>query len=328
MANTANIRRLTVLGAAAGLILVCGRAARAQTPVDRPLRLILPMAPGSVGDTLARGLAGHLSQALKRPVLVDNLPGAGGMTGTAQLVRSASDGAALALVSSSHVINPFIFKNMPYDPIKDVTPITVIGKSMMVLVVHPAVSAQTVAEFIQLLKANPGKFNYGSSGNGGVTHLPVEMFNREAGVTTHHIPYRGLAAQVTDTLGGTVEFGAMPVGVATPLLRSGRLRALAVTGAARSALLPQVPTLRESGLSGYLYEPWLAIIGPAGLSAAQVQSIYGSLQAALQQAEVRALIEAQDVAPVVMSPADTAAYFQSELVAYGALARHAGLRPE
>lgn len=328
MANTANIRRQTILGAAAGFTLACGRTSWAQTPADKPMRFILPMAPGSVGDTLARGLVRHLSLVLKRPVLVENLPGAGGMTGTAQLVRSASDGTALALVSSSHVINPFIFKNMLYDPIKDVTPITVIGKSMMVLVVNPAVAAQTVAEFIQLLKASPGKFNYGSSGNGGVTHLPVEMFNREAGVSTHHIPYRGLAAQVTDTVGGTVEFGAMPVGVAAPHVRSGRLRALAVTGATRSALLPQVPTLRESGLGGYLYEPWLAIIGPAGLSAAQVQSIYSSVQSALQQADIRSLMEAQDVSPVVMSPADTAAYFQSELLAYGALAKHAGLRPE
>lgn len=194
MANNTLLRRRTVLSAVAvGPILACSSAVWGQTLSDRPLRFILPMAAGSVGDTLARGMTSHLTQALKRPVVVENLPGAGGMTGTAQLVRAPADGSTLALVSTSHVINPFVFKAMPYDPIKDVTPITLIGKSMMVLVANPAVPAQNLAEFIRLLKANPGKLNYGSSGNGGVTHLPAEMFHREAGVSARHIPCKGLS---------------------------------------------------------------------------------------------------------------------------------------
>lgn len=329
MTYNAFLRRRTLLGAVAvGPILAFSNAAWGQTPSDRPLRFILPMAAGSVGDTLARGMAGHLTQALKRSVVVENLPGAGGMTGTAQLVRSPADGSALALVSTSHVINPFVFKAMPYDPIKDVTPITVIGKSMMVLVVNPAVPAQNLAEFIRLLKASPSKFNYGSSGNGGVTHLPAELFHREAGISARHIPYKGLSAQVTDIIAGVVEYGFVPVGVAVPQLKAGKLRALAVTGAVRSPALSQVPTIKESGLASYVYEPWLAIIGPAGLSAAQTQALYGDVRAALEQKEMRALMEAQDMTTVNMTPEETASYFRSEMVGYGTLAKYAGLRAE
>ncbi len=322
------LRRRIVLGACSAPLLASAGSAWAQTPNDRPMRFILPMAAGSVGDTLARGMSSQLSTALKRPVVVENLPGAGGMTGTAQLVRAPADGSALALVSSSHVINPFVFSSMPYDPIKDVTPITVIGKSMMVLVVNPAVPAQNLAEFIQLLKASPGKANFGSSGNGGVTHLPAEMFNREAGVSARHIPYKGLGPQVTDLIAGVVEFGFVPVGVAVPQIKAGKLRALAVTGAARSQKLPQVPTMKEAGLGNYLYEPWLAIIGPGGLPAVQAQALYGEIRNALEHKEMRALMEAQDMTPGSMTPDETAAYFRSELAAYGALAKVAGLRAE
>ena len=329
MTNNAFLRRRTVLGAMAVCpILARSSAVWGQTLSDRPLRFILPMAAGSVGDALARGMTSHLTQALKRPVVVENLPGAGGMTGTAQLVRAPADGSALALVSTSHVINPFVFKAMPYDPIKDVTPITVIGKSMMVLVVNPAVPAQNLAEFVRLLKASPGKLNYGSSGNGGVTHLPAEMFHREAGVSARHIPYKGLSAQVTDIIAGVVEYGFVPVGVAVPQLKAGKLRALAVTGAVRSPMLSQVPTIKEGGLASYVYEPWLAIIGPAGLTATQTQSLYGDVRTTLEQEEMRTMMDAQDMTPVTMTPKETATYFRSEMAEYGALANYAGLRAE
>ena len=316
MTNNAFLRRRTVLGAIAVCpILARSSAVWGQTLSDRPLRFILPMAAGSVGDTLARGMTSHLTQALKRPVVVENLPGAGGMTGTAQLVRAPADGSALALVSTSHVINPFVFKAMPYDPIKDVTPITVIGKSMMVLVVNPAVPAQNLAEFVRLLKASPGKLNYGSSGNVGVTHLPAEMFHREAGVSARHIPYKGLSAQVTDIIAGVVEYGFVPVGVAVPQLKAG-------------PMLSQVPTIKEGGLASYVYEPWLAIIGPAGLTATQTQSLYGDVRTTLEQEEMRTMMDAQDMTPVTMTPKETATYFRSEMAAYGALANYAGLRAE
>lgn len=311
----------------ASVLCVCTLPVSAQS-LDKPLRMILPMATGSVGDTVARGMAGPLGKGLNRPVVVDNITGAGGMTGTTQLVRAPADGSTLALVSSSHVINPAVYKAMPYDALKDVTPITIIGKSMMALVVNPAVPAQTLAEFVRLLKANPGKYNYGSSGNGGVTHLPAAMFNREAEVVTQHIPYKGLGQQVTDTVGGQVEFGVMPLGVAAPLVKSGKLRALGVTGSQRSPLLPQVPTLVEAGLRSYVYEPWLAIIGPANLAPAQAQSLYAEIHKALEQKDLRALMEAQDLSPITMPPAETAAYFQTESVKYAALAKYAGARVE
>lgn len=205
----------------------------------------------------------HLTQALKRPVVVENLPGAGGMTGMAQLVRAPADESALALVSTSHVINHFVFKAMPYDPIKDVTPITVIGKSMMVLVVNPAVPAQNLAEFVRLLKASPGKLNYGSSGNVGVTHLLYR-----------DVPSRGRCQRSPHSVQGTERPGHRHhrrMWSSTVLSRwewqchNSRLAsfALAVTGAVRSPMLSQVPTIKEGGLATFVYEPWLAIIGPA-----------------------------------------------------------------
>ena len=208
------------------------------------------------------------------------------------------------------------------------TPITLIGKSMMVLVANPAVPAQNLAEFIRLLKANPGKLNYGSSGNGGVTHLPAEMFHREAGVSARHIPCKGLSAQVTDIIAGVVEYGFVPVGVAVPQLKAGKLRALAVTGAVRSPMLSQVPTIKEGGLATFVYEPWLAIIGPAGLTAAQTQALYSDIRATLEQKEMRELMDAQDMTPVTMTPEETTSYFRSEMAVYGALAKYAGLRRE
>ena len=324
MTSTSSHRRqfLVALGCALWL-----PQAWPQAP-GKPLRMILPMAPGSVGDTVARALAVHLSQAMARPVVIENLAGAGGMTGTAQLVRAPNDGLTLALVSSSHVINPFIFKAMPYDAIKDVTPISVLGKSMMALVTHPSLPAQTLGELLRLLRAEPGKFNYGSSGNGGVTHLPAELFNREAGVSTRHIPYKGLGQQVTDTVGGQVHFSFVPVGVAAPLVKAGKLRAIAVTGSARSGSLPEVPTFIEAGLSRYVYEPWLAIIGPAGLAWAQVQGIHGAIRMALEQPDIRTLMAAQDLTAVAMSPQETAAYFESELPKYGAMVKYAGATAE
>lgn len=294
----------------------------------RPLRLILPMAAGSVGDTLARQLSLPLSKAQGRPVVVENLPGTGGMTGTAQLVRAPADGSALALVSSSHVINPFIYATMPYDALKDVTPITVLGKSMMALVVHPSLPAQGLAEFVALLKAQPGKLNYGSSGNGGVTHLPAELLNREAGLRSQHIPYKGLAPQVSDTIGGQVAYSFVPVGVAAGHVKAGKLRALAVTGSHRSPLLPQVPTVAEAGYSGAVYEPWLAIIAPAGLPAGQVRALQAELRTALQLPELQALMDTLDMSPVPLAPEAVPAFFQSELARYGALVKFAGAKIE
>ncbi len=299
-----------------------------QASTDQPLRMILPMAAGSVGDTLARRLGVHLSRSLGRPVVVDNLPGGGGVTGTVQLVRAPKDGQTLAIISSSHVVNPFIYKTVPFDALKDITPITVIGSSPFVLAVHPTFPAKNLSEFIAHVKANPGKFNYGSAGNGSVTQLAMELLGKEAGLSFTHIPYKGLAAQVNDQLGGQVEFGFIPIGVAAPLLASGKLRAVALSSTVRAPQLPQIPTVAESGLPTYSFEPWLAVIGPAGLAPAKVDELYGHIRAALAQKDVLDLLASQDFKLANMTPDQTSIYMQQEMKRYEALVKYSGAKAD
>jgi tripartite-type tricarboxylate transporter receptor subunit TctC len=308
----------------ASVSLAFAPQAWSQAVNDQPLRMILPMAAGSVGDTLARRLSVHLARSLGRAVIVDDLPGGGGITGTAQLVRAPKDGQTLALISSSHVVNPFIYKTVPFDALKDITPITVIGTSPFVLAVHPSFPAQNLREFIAHVKASPGKFNYGSSGNGSLTQLAMELLGKEAGLSFKHIPYKGLAAQVNDQIGGQVEFGFIPMGVAAPLIASGKLRALAVSSTVRTSRLPQVPTVAESGLPSYSFEPWLAIIGPAGLATAKVDDLYSHIRAALEQKDVMELLAGQDFRLISMTPEQTAAFMQDEMKRYAALVKYAG----
>lgn len=225
---------------------------------DRPLRLVLPVSAGSGVDGVARVLGPSLGKALARPVVVENYPGAGGITGTTMIVKAPKDGSMLGMVSNNHAVNPSVFKNIPYHAVDDITPITLIGATPFVLVAHPSVAAKNVRELVALAKAQPGVLNYGSSGNGTILHLAAEMFVHEAQVDIKHIPYRGMGPLTADVLGGQIQMAFIAVAVAAPHVKAGALRAIGLSSTTRSPLLPDLATIAEQGLPNYALDGWMA----------------------------------------------------------------------
>lgn len=306
--------------------LACAIApAHAQTADGRPLRLIVPNQAGSGVDTVARAMANSMAAAFGRPITIENLPGSGGMIGTQQIVRAPKDGSLLGMVSSNHVINPFIYKRVPYDAIKDITPISVIASAAVVLVVNPdTVKAKTTREFIAELKANPKGFSYGSAGNGTVLHLAAEYFTSEADLDILHVPYKGTGAMTTDIIGGQVTFGMLPLAVAAPHIKSGKLRAIAVTTAKRNAAFPDIPTLAETGLPGFEFDSWIAVIGPAGMPAPVVADAFRRIKETMASKEVQDSFAAQGFTLTATTPEQTRPFFETELEKHKKLVKRSG----
>lgn len=310
---------------AAACLAAIAPAAQAQAPAsDKPVRLIVPLTTGSTVDTLARALSTPLAKALGQPVVVENLAGAGGVSGTAQMVRAPKDGQTLALVSSNHVINPAIYPSMPFDSLKDITPITVVSTVPLVLAVTNAVPANTLKELLAHAKAHPGQLNYGSAGNGSVLHLAAELLKSEGSIFVTHIPYKGTGPLTTDLIGGQIHMAFLSVTAAAPHIKAGKLKALGVSTLQRSAVLPDVPTLAEAGLPHYSFDAWMALIGPAGLPPAQVQRYYQAMHATLATKEVQDALGAQGIALVGMAPEKTEPFFKTELAKHAALVKKAG----
>ncbi|MBS0405739.1 MAG: tripartite tricarboxylate transporter substrate binding protein [Proteobacteria bacterium] len=316
-----NLTRRGALVVGCALLFADG-AARAQA--EKPLQLIVPLTAGSAVDGLARALSPELSKILKRPVVVENLPGAGGITGTQRVVTAAKDGNTLGLVASGHVINPFIYKSMPFDSLKDIRPISVIAGSPLVLVVNAEMPARNTKELIALLKTNPEKYNYGSAGNGSVAHLATALFVKEAGVSLRHVPYRGVGPLLTDLIGGQVQLAFIGTSAAKAQIASGKLRAIAVSSAKRTDLMPDVPTLAESGVKDYQYEPWIAVIGPVGLPDAQVNTFAAAFKTAIAAPELRETLTSQGFVTSGTTPAEAKVFFASELKRHEKLAKDSG----
>lgn len=315
----------TLIAAGAGTMLGSS-IALAQN--DRPVRVILPISAGSGVDGIARTAGPALGKALGQPVVFENLPGAGGITGAAAVVKAQPDGATLGLVSNNHVINPSVFKSMPFDAIKDITPISVIGATQLVLVVNPKVPAKTVPELVALLKAKPDGYNLASSGNGTIIHLAGEMFLSEAGVKARHIPYKGTGPMVTDLLGGQVEMGVVALNAALPHLKSGALRAIGLCGSERSPIAPEVPTIAEQGLPNYHAEGWFAVIGPANMKAAEVKRVHDAFATAFSSPEVVEALRKQATEIKPTTPEAAAQFFRSEAARYAGLVKKANVKVE
>ena len=300
-------------------------AVLAQT-ADRAVRFILPVGAGSGVDTIVRAASVALGKALAHPVVIENQPGAGGIVGTAALVKSAPDGMTLSVVSNNHVIYPSVYKSLPFDPIADITPITIIGSTPMVLVVNPAkMPASNVRELVALLKAKPDGYNYASSGNGTILHLAAQMFLDEAQVKAKHIPYKGVGPMVADLIGGQVEMGVLALPAVQAHLKSGALRAIGVGGSARSAAAPEIPTIAEQGLPNYNMEGWFAVVGPAKLPATEVKRIQAAVVAAYAAPEVKEAMARQGNSINPSSPEVAAQYFRSEMTKYAQLVKKAGV---
>lgn len=311
---------------------LAGASTLAQVPAGSaaagPLRVILPVGPGSGVDTIVRAAQGALSKALGgQAVLIENLPGAGGITGTQAIVKAAPDGATVGVVSNNHAVNPSVFRKMPYDGIADLTPISVIGSSPFVLVVNPkSVPAKNAKELQAFLKARPGAYNYASSGNGTIIHLAGEMFIDAAGVQVKHIPYKGMGPMLADVIGGQVEMGVAAVPAVQGHLKSGALRPIGVMGTQRVASLPDVPTMAEQGFSEVDIAGWFAVVAPARLPPAQVKRLHDAFVAAFADPEVKVAMARQDNHINPSTPEAALAFFKSEQERYARLVKQADIK--
>ena len=324
-------RRKTLLGlgsVAASLVGLGAPAMALAQASDKPIRFILPVATGSGVDTITRATSKAVSAALGHPVVIENQPGAGGVVGTAAMIKSPPDGFTLSVVSNNHVIYPSVLKSVPFDPVGDITPITVMGSTPLVLVVNPKIPANNSKELVALLKAKPDGYNYASSGNGTILHLAAAMYLDEAGVKAKHIPYKGVGPMLTDLIGGQVDFGVLALPSIQAHLKSGALRAIGTAAPQRLAAAPEIPTFVEQGLPDYVMEGWFAVVGPKNLPAADVKRIHAAFTSAFNTAEVKETMAKQGNTISMTTPEAAAAFFKSELVKYGGLVKKAGVEPQ
>jgi len=302
--------------------------AYAQQYPTRPIRFIVPFAPGGGTDVLARLLAQRLGESFGQPVIVDNRPGAGGVIGADLAAKAPADGYTIVLGSpGSMTINPQL-RRVPYDTLRDFAPVTLATLSPFVLVVHPSVPATTVKELVALAKAKPGGLNYGSAGNGSVSHFSSEQFKSLAGVDIAHIPFKGAGPAVTELLAGRLQMMFENLPTVMPHVRANRLRLLAVGTRSRSAVLPQSPTVAESGVPGYESATAFGVLAPAKTPAAIVGRLHGEMAGYLRSAAVREKFAAQGVETVGSTPAEYAAHLKSEITRYGRIVKSAGIKAD
>ena len=304
-------------------------AAAAEAYPAKPVRFVVAFPPGGGTDIIARSIAQKLAERLAQQVVVDNRPGAGGNIGTDIVAKSAPDGHTLLMGSAGPLaINASLFGKMPFDPIRDLAPVTLAASTPNVLVVHPSLRAATIGELIALAKARPGEINFASSGHGTPAHLAGELFNSMAGVKMVHVPYKGAAPALADLLGGQVQlmFSTMPP--ALPHVKDGKLRALAVTSAKRSPAMPELPTVDEIALPGFEANTWHGVVVPAGTPAAIVARLNREIVAILHLPEVVERLSAQGAEPVGSTPEEFAAYIRSETLKWAKVVKESGAKAE
>jgi tripartite-type tricarboxylate transporter receptor subunit TctC len=283
-------------------IVLAATVIYAQPYPNKAIRFVVPFPPGGGTDIVARTVTTKLSEALGVPVVVDNRGGAGGTIGTELVARAAPDGYTLVLVSGSHVINPSIYQKLPYDSLRDFSPITLLVSAPGVLVVNPLVPAKNVQELIQLAKSKPGQLNYASAGSGTPPHLAAELFKAMAGVDIIHVPYKGNAQALTDVLGGYVSLTFPTMPSALPHVKNGKLRALGVTSAQRSRSAPEIPTIAESGVPGYEASSWYGVLAPASTPPAIVNKLHDAILNLLQLQDVKERLFGQGLEPSGETP--------------------------
>ncbi|MBF6991621.1 tripartite tricarboxylate transporter substrate binding protein [Cupriavidus sp. IK-TO18] len=298
--------------------------ALAQSFPVKPIRLVVPYPPGGPTDIVARVVGQKLSDKLGQPLVVENRPGAGGSIGAEAAARAAPDGYTLLVATTAHAINMTLFRKPGYDTRKDFAPVSLLTRGPLVLVTAPATPAGNVADLIALARSRPGQVTFASSGNGQSTHLAAELFNSMAGVRMTHVPYKGSAPALTDVMGGqaTVMFDTMLS--AMPFVRDGKLKALAVTGAARSPAAPDTPTIAQSGLPGYEASAWNALLAPAGTPPAALAALGTALKSVLDDADVRARFATQGFAAEWTSPPATARFLEHEIDKWARVVKASG----
>ena len=286
--------------------------AQAQTYPSKPVRLVLPYAPGGIIDYVGRTLAQKLTENLGQPVLAENRPGAGGIVGTDSVARSAPDGYTLVLMDPAIVINPTLQADIPYDLFKNLQTVSIVISSPEVLVVSPTLPVNTFSELVAYGKANPGKLNFASAGIGTTPHLAGEMFKLRTGIDATHVPYKGIGASYTDMMSGKVQMAFSSIAGALPFTADNRVRAIATTGTKRSSVYPDLPTIAEAGLPGFEVDLWLGVFAPAGLPGPALARLNGELQKALEAPDLKAALAKVGVDPRGTSAEAGAAFLRAE----------------
>ena len=300
-------------------------ASFSQAYPSRPVRIVVPLSPGGFADTPARILAPRLSAQLGRQFFVENRPGAGSTIGADFVAKSAPDGHTLLLTGTPHVISAHLYKTLPYDALKDFTPVALIASGPYALVVNPArLAVSSVRELLAAAKAQPGRIDYASSGNGSAQHLVGALFNAMAGVELNHVPYKGSGPAMQDLISGQVAVSFAGIPNVLGHVRSGRLRALAVTTPRRWSELPEVPTLAEAGVPGYEATLWLHVAGPAGLPVEIVQRLYTEISKALQETDLQASFRSAGVDATAMAPQELGNFIRAEYEKWGRVVRDTG----
>jgi len=323
------IRRLAIALLACAALPASAQPAAAAAWPAKPIRYIVPFAPGGTTDILGRVVGEKLGSALGQQIVVENKAGQGGSVGAAELARAAPDGYTIGGGTiSSHGINASLYEKLSYDPVTSFAPITLYATQPNVLLVHPSVPAKNVQEFIELLKANPNKYSFGSAGTGTSQHISGEMFKTMAGVKMEHIPYRGSGQMLPELLGGTLLVAFDNIASAIPHVKAGKLRALAVTTAKRSAVSPDVPTLAESGLAGYELSSWQAVFAPAGTPKPIVDRLYAEISKILQMPDVQKRLTELGLDLSGMAPQELGALVKADVPRLGKIVRESGAKAE
>ncbi len=322
------MKRRTLLQAAPALVYAPGLVLAQSTYPSKPIRYIVPVAAGGGSDTVGRTVTERWGNQLKQAFVVDNQGGGGGVIACQATVRAAPDGYTLLQgYVATHGTSPATRK-LPYDPIRDFTPIGMIGGTPNVLVVNSALPVKTVKEFIEYVKKNPGKISYGSAGQGSLTHLTMELFKQQINSFMVHIPYRGIAPAFSDLIGGQTQAMFPGLAAAVPHIRSGRVRPLAVTGLTRHPQFKDVPTLDESGFKGFDAQQWYGVVGPAGMPAPIVRQLSDSLAVVLKAPDLREKLSVEAIEPQVMSPEEFGAFIKADIARWTRLAKDRNIQLE
>jgi tripartite-type tricarboxylate transporter receptor subunit TctC len=326
MMNARRVGRAVVL-----LLCSCATiAAAAPAPQfpTRPVRLVVPYPPGGANDAVARLLAPKMAERLGQNVVVDNRGGGNTIIGSELVAKAVPDGHTILIIAAGHAINPSLYPKLPYDTARDFAPIVLVGDGAYVLVVNPALGIGSTADLIAAAKAKPGQIVYASSSTGNLTHLAAEVFSAMAGIKMLHVPYKGGGPAMIDLLGGRVALFFSTVAVARPHLQTAKIRALGVTTARRSAALPAVPTIAETGLAGYEVSGWYGLIGPAAMPKSAIATLYDAVQNATRQADVKEKLLAVGVDVVDSTTAQFGQRITAELAKWDRIVKPLGITPE
>jgi tripartite-type tricarboxylate transporter receptor subunit TctC len=299
----------------------------AETWPVRPIRLIVPFPPGGSNDIVARLVGAHLTERLGKTVVVDNRPGAAGTIGTEIAVRSQPDGHTLLIISAAYAYNPLVY-NLPYDPVKAIAPVTLLGTGPTSLLVNPGLPLKSASELVALAKAKPGQLYYASAGVGSFTHLSCELFRIMAGISVVHVPFKGGGPAMLEVMSGRTQYTMGTIVQGMPHIRAGRLKVLGIGSSKRIATLPDTPTIAESGVPGYEASNWWGIIAPAGAPAAVVKRLHGEVAAVLKLPEMQKWFVAEGAEAANMDTAQFAAFILSEMAKWGKVVKAAGIKPE